>query len=806
MTRMRLVTELLIEEIVEAIEQSSSVYILTAFLMKSGVDLLKKPVKEALNRGVEVKVLTGDYMYVTQPEALQALYELDDRIEIRLWKSNGRSFHPKAYLFQFEEDQGHVIIGSSNLSRSALTRGVEWNVSIPAGESEELHKEALDSYLKLFLSENTVPVNEPTIRMYEENYNEVNAKTGQFSAFDAEDEAELMFGDEKDYEHVVAEPKEPYEVLSPRQAQAKALEELERTVEDGYNKALVVMATGLGKTYLAAFFARRFKRVLFIAHREEILYQAKRTFEHVMPDRTHGIFNGKQKDGEADFVFASIFSVANRKQVEEFGQDAFDLIVIDEFHHAAARSYQHVLDYFSYSFLLGLTATPDRMDGKDVYAICDGNVAYRIDFIQAIEQGWLSSFRYYGIYDEIDYSQVTWLGKRYDEEELLGLQLRKDVFDNIYQAWVKHKQTRTLVFCSSIKQADFLAKSFTDKGVACLSLTSKTSARDRKEAVQKLESGELEVILTVDLFNEGVDIPLVDTLLFARPTESLSIFTQQVGRGLRLAPTKKSCVIIDLIGNYRNADVKLSVFRNQDSEGKREAGVAIPAVPDVCSIDLETKVIDLLNELQRKRKPRREQMIHSYYEVRAELGRDPSYLELHLHGEFDGTQYKAEFGSYFAFLKEAGVYTDEEEQVYSSYRQWFLEVERTTMTKSYKMVVLSYMLSRGVEQWFKPVTPVEVASYFHQYYMSETYRKKIDFSAKNTKAMWEYDEGKVARLVAQMPMTKWANSSKGLVTFDGETFELTFEVDGSSSGKVNEWTREVCEYRLHRYFERKAGR
>jgi superfamily II DNA or RNA helicase/HKD family nuclease len=801
---MRLVTELLIEEIVEAIERSSSVYILTAFLMKSGVKLLKKPLKEALDRGAEVKVCTGDYMYVTQPEALRSLYELDDRIEVRLWKSNGRSFHPKAYLFQYEQEQGHVIIGSSNLSKSALTRGVEWNVSVPAEESVQLHKEALDSFLKLFLSENTVPVNEPTIRLYEEKYQKVNTTAGKFNSWDAEDEHELMFGSEKEYETVISEPDGPYEVLSPRQAQAEALEELERTVEDGYNKALVIMATGLGKTYLAAFFTKRFKRVLFIAHREEILYQAKRTFEHVMPERSHGIFNGKQKDGEADFVFASIFSVANRKQVEEFGQNAFDLIVIDEFHHAAARSYQHVLDYFSYSFLLGLTATPDRMDGKDVYAICDGNVAYRIDFIKAIEHGWLSPFRYYGIYDKIDYSQVTWLGKRYDEEELLGLQLRRDVFENIYEAWKKYKQTRTLGFCSSIKQADFLAQSFAEKGVACLSLTSKTSARERKAAVQKLESGELELILTVDLFNEGVDIPLVDTLLFARPTESLSIFTQQVGRGLRLAPSKESCVIIDLIGNYRNADVKLSVFRNQEGDDKSKVVVGIPAVPDVCSIDLETRVIDLLNELQKKRKPRREQMISSFFAVRAELGRNPSYLELHLQGEFDGAQYRAEFGSYFAFLQEAGVFTDEEEEVYRGYREWLLEVERTTMTKSYKMVVLSYMLSRGPERWMKPVSPVEAAPYFHEYFMSATYRKKIDFSAKNTKAMWEYDEGKVARLVAQMPMTKWANSSKGLVSFDGEQFGLTFEIEDSTRDMVFEWTKEVCEYRLHRYFEREG--
>lgn len=801
---MRLVTELLIDEIVEAIEKSSSVYILTAFLMNSGVSLLKKPLKDALDRGAEVKVCTGDYMYVTQPEALRSLYKLDERIEIRLWKSNGRSFHPKAYLFQFEQGHGHVIIGSSNLSKSALTNGVEWNVSIPAIDNDSLFQEALDSFLKVFLSENTVPVNEPTIQKYEEVYQKMKPVTGLFSQWDLEDETDLMFGEKQEYDMVVSEPRESYQILSPRQAQADALGELERTVEDGYNKALVVMATGLGKTYLSAFFAKRFKRVLFIAHREEILYQAKKTFEHVMPEKNHGIFNGKEKDTGADFVFASIFSVANRKQVEQFGQDAFDLIVIDEFHRAAARSYQHVLEYFSYSFLLGLTATPDRLDGKDVYAICDGNVAYRIDFIEAISKGWLSPFHYYGIYDETDYSQVRWLGTRYDEEELLSLQLRQEVFETIYEAWVKHKQTRTLVFCSSIKQAEYLANSFKQKGVKCLSLTSHTTSKTRREAVQKLETGELELILTVDLFNEGVDIPLVDTLLFARPTESLTIFTQQIGRGLRLAAAKDHCVIIDLIGNYRNADVKLRVFRAEEEGVKRETPTGIPVLPDACSIDLETQVIDLLAELAIKRKPRREQMIQSFGLVQEELGRVPTYLELHLNGDFDGAQYKTEFGSYFTFLKEVGVFSKREETVYQDYFNWLEDVEDTRMSRSYKMVVLSYMLSRGSESWFESVTPVEVAPYFHEYYMSETYRKKIDFSAKNTRGMWEYKEKKVAKLVATMPMTMWANSSNGLVTFDGERFALGFDVGVDAREQLYKWTKEVCEYRLHRYFERKA--
>ncbi len=337
-----------------------------------------------------------------------------------------------------------------------------------------------------------------------------------------------------------------YVQLKPRPAQVAALEELERTLEEEYDKAMVVMATGLGKTYLAGFFAQRFTRVLFIAHREEILYQAQKSFQRIMPDRTYGVYNGQHKEGEADCVFASIYTLGRKKHRESFEPDRFDLIVVDEFHHAAAASYQSVIDYFQPKFLLGITATPDRMDGKDVYAICGGNVAYQIHFIETIRRGWLSPYRYYGVYDDTDYTNIRWLGTRYDEEQLAAAQLRRSQASKIYEAWLKHKQTRTIGFCSSIKQADFLANYFLEQGTNAISLHSGTVGITREEAIRQITEGSLEVIFTVDLFNEGIDIPSVDTLLFVRPTESLTVFTQQVGRGLRLAEQKTHCTIIEL--------------------------------------------------------------------------------------------------------------------------------------------------------------------------------------------------------------------------------------------------------------------
>lgn len=419
-------------------------------------------------------------------------------------------------------------------------------------------------------------------------------------------------------------------------------------------------------------------------------------------------------------------------------------------------------------------------------------------FIEAINRGWLSSFRYYGIYDVIDYSGVTWLGSRYDEQELLSEQLKDDVVNRIYDAWQQHNLTRTLAFCSSIAQADFLASFFRSQGHPVVSLHSQTKAMSRAEAIRRLETRELEIIFTVDLFNEGVDIPSVDTLLFVRPTESLTVFTQQVGRGLRVHEGKETCHIIDLIGNFRNADLKLSLFKlpsEEDAQGEKKQEELIPVVPTGCRIDLDLKVIDLLKELQRKRQPLKEKLDSAYRDVKQDLGRRPTYLELHRYGEIDSRLYRKQFGSYPGMLHWAEELVAGEQQVYERYRTWLEEVEGTTM------------LDRGLDKWHQPMTAKEAAPFFYQYLMDKEYRKLKDFSDKKTTRLWQYDVARVAQLVADMPMTKWANASKGLITFDGTTFAVQFNFGKESAQageKVFQWTREIAEYRLAFYFERRS--
>ncbi|WP_281884797.1 DEAD/DEAH box helicase family protein [Paenibacillus sp. YYML68] len=800
----KLITENLADELISGMQHASGIYIMTSFVMQSGVRLLAPHLKRAIERGAEVKVLAGDYLFVTQPEGLRALCAIDARLEARLWRSMGTSFHPKAYLFDYDNGEGLLIVGSSNFSMSAMRMGMEWNLAMNARAEPYTFQVALEKFMHNFYHESTLPLNEHTIASYEEEYRTCHRHNPELTRMITElEEEEYQTEREGGTVDDTADATDTAPI-APRFAQIDALEALERTLEEEYDKAMVVMATGLGKTYLAGFFAERFERVLFVAHREEILHQAKRSFQRIMPDRSLGLYNGTVKEGDADCVFASIYTLGMKKHRESFAPDRFDLIVVDEFHHAAASSYQSVIRYFQPTFLLGITATPDRMDGKDVYALCDGNVAYQIHFIEAIRRGWLSPFHYYGVYDDTDYSSIRWLGSHYDDEQLTAAQLKQSLADKIYGAWSEHKQTRTISFCSSIRQADFLAEYYEERGVRAVSLHSSTVGVTREEAIQRLTSGELDVIFTVDLFNEGVDIPSVDTLLFVRPTESLTVFTQQVGRGLRLFEQKTHCTIIDLIGNYRNADVKLSLFSSgAEAKGKAAKEAVLPSVPAGCELNLETAVISLLDELSRKKLPHRDKLHRSFLDVKHELGRIPTYLELHLYGRSNSWEYRSEFGSYAGFLHWAECLTEDEQEAYYEHEAWLRDVEKTVMTKSYKMIVLLYMVERGPEQWWRPVTPLEVAPFFHRYLTEKEHRRRIDFSDQDSRKLWDYNEATVSKLIARMPMTKWAEARGSMSTFEDGVFGLRLELAPEHRAIVYQWTRDICLYRLHVHYERK---
>ena len=803
MTKLRLLTQNLLDDLKRLTAEADTIYWMTAFLMKSGVKEVLPALHEAAMRGADIKLLTGDYLSITQPDALQLLIDEIPTAEIRMMESGGTSFHPKAYLFKSTTGTT-VIVGSSNLSKSALTSGIEWNLYAPSTVDTEIFETTALEFMNLFLSPNTVQLNSGQIAKYRERYDETNRKLPFSAALDPKTEIEMTFG-VTNVEQQIADPSALYEstILKPRPAQQLALDALNETVEKGFEKALVVLATGLGKTYLAAFFAQTYPRVLFIAHREELLLQAQQSFAHVFPDRTSGIYNGQQKEYDADFVFASIQTLAMRHHLQRFEPTAFDLIVVDEFHHAAAPTYEKVLDHFQPKFMLGLTATPDRLDNKDVYALCDGNEAISIHFLDAIRKNWLSPFIYYGVLDETDYSQLKWRNNRYDEEELLRLQLRDSYAEAVLTAWKEHKQSRTIGFCSSVRQAIFLSEHFKQAGYRSLALHGNTARETRAVARSLLESGQLDIIFTVDLFNEGIDIPSVDTLLFARPTESLTVYTQQIGRGLRLAAGKSHCTIIDLIGNYRNARKKYQVFTDNNELPAKISSKTFTE-PTYFEFHFETAVINLL-EAMKLNEPIQQRLINAYFELKEELGHRPTYLEYHLKAKEDSRAIQQNFKSYPILQEHAGELNELETEVLKQHRDWIIEVNRTGMSKSYKMVVLKYMLTRGAANWYKPVTAIEVAPFFHAYLMEKPYRRDADLADKQGLSLHAYNEAKVAKLIETMPMTKWSDTSKGLIQFEGGIFAPQLEVAKEHEEILFEWMKEICEYRLHWHFERKGS-
>lgn len=802
MSEIRFITQNLVTNLQEQLKEATTVYWVTAFAMKSGVQLLLPDLIAAEKRGADLKLLVGDYLCITQPDALKLLHDNLPSAEIRMYRSYGVSFHPKAYLFRTAEDNT-LIVGSSNLSKSAMTSGIEWNLSVPTPIENPLFEEAATEFMRLFTHENTIPINHETIVQYEAFYQEQNRAMPLSSIWAKEDEIEVMYGTQGDeQEPQIVERAETYEVLSPRPAQQLALRALDESMDEEYERALAVLATGLGKTYLAAFFAERFTKVLFVAHREEILYQARDSFQHVHTDKTTGFYNATEKYIDTDFLFASVQTLSQQHHLSKFHPETFDLIVVDEFHHATAQSYMRIIDHFKPKFLLGITATPYRLDNGDVFGICDGNVAITINFLDAIQKNWLAPFKYFGVYDETDYSQLRRIGSGYAEEDLERVQLRESMANMIFNEWISKKQTRTIGFCSSVRQADFLSNYFKAQDIKSISLNATTDRSIRKTARQKLNDGELDIIFTVDLFNEGVDIPNVDTLLFVRPTESLAVFTQQIGRGLRLADGKDHCVIIDLIGNYRNADLKWRVF-NPDQPLAEGVKRITDALPSSCEIHLDTEVINLVEHMTLKYQRGKEFLLVQDKVVREDLGRRPTYLEFHLNSQTDSSAVRREYLTYFHMLRAANDLSDHEQLVLERYNDWFVEVERTGMTKSYKMVLLKCMLTRGIEDWFKPFQAIEASACFYNYLWSKKYRRNIDMSEKQQEDLGVFNERKTATLIQNMPMKFWSGSSNNLVKFEDKIFWVDVDFQSEDLEIIYDWTSQICEYRLHTYFEKK---
>lgn len=786
-------------QLVGSLRKAVSVDIIVSFLMESGVKMLLEELDNALNRGARIRILTGNYLGITQPSALYLIKrKLGDRVDLRFYNEKNRSFHPKSYIFHYV-DHSEIYIGSSNVSRSALTSGIEWNYRFSSNTDQKNYDKFFKTFEDLF-ENHSIVIDDEELKRYSKNWHKPSVSK-DLERYDIEEEPEdtnvrLLY--------------------EPRGAQIEALCALEDTRSEGAKRALVQAATGVGKTYLAAFDSKDYERVLFVAHREEILQQAAVSFKNVRNSDDYGFFNGDQKCTDKSVIFTSVATLGRQEYLNEkyFSKDYFDYIVIDEFHHAVNDQYRRIVDYFKPQFLLGLTATPERMDGRNIYEICDYNVPYEISLKDAINKGMLVPFHYYGIYDDTDYSKLHIVRGKYDEKELnetyIGNVHRHDL---IFKYYCKYGSKRALGFCCSRAHAEEMAKEFCKRGIPAVAVYSNADgafSEDRSVAIEKLKNGEIKVIFSVDMFNEGVDITTVDMVMFLRPTESPIVFLQQLGRGLRKSKGKEYLNVLDFIGNYEKAGRVRSLLTGRTwSETQQYHPADRSAYPDDCLIDFDMKLIDLFAEMDKKQMKVKDQIRNEFYRVKEMLGKRPSRIELFTYMDDDIYQMaithskENPFKRYLEYLKDLGELTSEEETFCQGIGREFTSlIENTNMSKVYKMPVLMAFYNHGNVRL--TVSEEELLESWKEFFNTGTNWKDLDAELTYQEYL-EISDREHVKKILQMPVHFLLESGKGFfVKKEGSALTLREELTDVIGNPVFvEQMKDVIEYRVMDYYQRR---
>ncbi|MDO5522330.1 MAG: DEAD/DEAH box helicase family protein, partial [bacterium] len=654
--------------------------------------------KRALDRGVKIRLLTGNYLGITQPSALCLLKnELNDRVDLRFYNDQHRSFHPKAYIFHYEESS-EIYIGSSNISRSALTSGIEWNYRFSSSFDKVNYEKFYATFEELFYHHSIV-IDDEVLESYSKSWKKP-AVQKDLDSYEQNAAKDITWKDT----NVTA-------LYEPRGAQIEALYALKASRAEGAKKGLVHAATGIGKTYLAAFDSANYKRVLFVAHLEEILYQAADSFKNVRQTEDYGFFFGKQKDTDKSVIFASVATLGREEYLNEtyFARDYFDYIVIDEFHHAVNDQYKRIIEYFKPKYMLGLTATPERLDGRNIYELCDYIVPYQITLNQAINKGMLVPFRYYGIYDDtVDYDKIHMARGHYVEAELTEKLMDERRYELIYKHYMKYRSRCAIGFCCSRTHADAMAKAFVERNVSAAAVYSGSMgeyAMERSEAIKKLKTGEVNILFCVDMFNEGLDVPGVDMVLFLRPTESPTIFLQQLGRGLRKEKGKDYLNVLDFIGNYKkasNAPFLLSGKQYSRSEAEKNNQQDYE-FPDDCIVDFDMRLVDLFKAMAKRGVKKQELIKEEYFRIKEELdGKVPTRIDLFTYMEDEILElcFKnapiSPFSNYIEYLSSLNELSGDRLELANGIGKEFIHlIETTSMSKSYKMPILLAFYNDG---------------------------------------------------------------------------------------------------------------
>jgi superfamily II DNA or RNA helicase/HKD family nuclease len=569
-------------QILTEIESADAIDVVMAFVRRTGVGPMAEALRDHCGQGKPLRVLTTTYTGSTEARALDLLMDLGAEVRVSYDVSTTR-LHAKAWLFHRRSAFITAYVGSSNLTHSAQIAGMEWNVRVSGARNPDVISK---------------------IQAVFESY----WQGGDFVAYSATEFAEAL-------ERMQGADRRDVVILSPVEIrlepfQERLLELIAVSREQGQHRNLLVSATGTGKTVMAAIDYARLRatspraRLLFVAHREEILDQSLATFRHAMRDHTFGEkWVGRSRPEKFDHVFASVQSLT-ASGLEHLSPDHFDVVIIDEFHHAAAKSYRQLLDHLQPIELLGLTATPERSDGLPILHWFGDRIAAELRLWDAIDQHRLSPFVYYGIHDDMDLRQVPWRrGQGYDVVALSGIYTANDVWARfVLRKLDEHvddlSTMRCLGFCVSVAHARFMAEQFQAHGVAAVAVWGDSPAEERREALQGLADGRVQVVFSVDLFNEGVDVPSVDVVLMLRPTDSATLFLQQLGRGLRTSEFKTVCTVLDFVGTHRKEfrfdrryRALLGGTRSELTEAVRGG---FPFLPAGCHMELDRVASDIV--------------------------------------------------------------------------------------------------------------------------------------------------------------------------------------------------------------------
>ncbi|MCY7008174.1 DUF3427 domain-containing protein [Fusobacterium simiae] len=515
-------------------EDCDEFIISVAFITMGGISLFLEELKNLENKGIKGKILTGDYLTFTEPKALKKLLSYKN---IDLKVATNRKHHTKAYFFR----KGNIwtlIVGSSNLTQGALTVNFEWNIKVNSLENGKIVKSVLETFNKEF--DNLKTLTEEDIENYQKRYEQLKKIT------------------EVNNQNI------DLDKIEPNSMQVQALKNLEETRKE-FDRALLISATGTGKTYLSAFDVKqaKAKKILFVAHRKVILERSKISYQKILKDKKMEIFDNNyyQISDKDEVVFAMVQTLNKEKNLNIFPKDYFDYIIIDEVHHGGAKTYQSIFEYFKPKFLLGITATPERTDDFNIYQLFNYNVAYEIRLQDAMKEELLCPFHYFGI------SDISIDGETIDEKtsikKLTSDERVKHILEKSKYYSYSGDKLHCLIFVSKVEEAKILVEKFLEQGVKAIALSSENSDNEREEAIRKLEQGEIEYIISVDIFNEGVDIPCVNQVILLRPTTSAIVYIQQLGRGLRKHKNKDYTVVLDFIGNYeKNFLIPIAISQN----------------------------------------------------------------------------------------------------------------------------------------------------------------------------------------------------------------------------------------------------